>query len=245
MKTIFLPLCVATTVLVMPAGVQAGEWGIGAGVIQHQPAQQGAKSEIVGGPFPFYEGERLSVGFGNISYVVAAAGAVRLALEGQARFEGYDPDKSAALAGMKTRNPAFEVGMSVATGGDWGIAQLKYVGDITGTHEGYEVSAAYQMPLQVDRWTLVPSLSVDWRSKELVDYYYGVRDDEVQVGRPAYRGRAGLNVTAGIGVDYQLSDHWNIVGGADITYLGDNIQDSPIIAKDTESSVYTALVYRF
>ena len=68
MKTIHRPLLavIAATILA-PTVAQAGEWGIGVGVIRHGPAQQGADAELTGGPFPFYEGERRSLSFGSIS----------------------------------------------------------------------------------------------------------------------------------------------------------------------------------
>ncbi|MDH3274709.1 MAG: MipA/OmpV family protein [Gammaproteobacteria bacterium] len=246
MKTIYRPLLVviAATILV-PSVVQAGEWGIGVGVVRHGPAQQGADAAITGGPFPFYEGERLSLGFGAISYAFADVSGMRLALEGQPRFEGFDPTKSDALVGMHKRNPAFDIGFSLSSDGVWGQAQLRAVADITGTHDGYEVSASYQYPLQSGRWTLVPSTGLNWRSKKLVDYYYGVREDESRAGRPSYVGRSGLSATVGLAADYRLTEHWNVVAGADLTYLGDSIQDSPIIEKNHETSLFTALVYRF
>ncbi len=239
-----LLLVIAATILA-PAVAQAGEWGIGVGVVRHGPAQQGADAELTGGPFPFYEGERLSFRFGSISYAIADVSGIRLALEGQPRFEGFDPTKSDALLGMHKRNPAFDIGFSLSSGGLWGQAQLRATADITGTHDGYEVSANYQYPIQSGRLTLVPSSSLDWRSKKLVDYYYGVRADESRAGRPAYIGRSGLSATVGLGVDYRLGEHWNVAAAADFTYLDDGIKDSPIIEKNHETSLFTALVYRF
>lgn len=246
MKTIGRPLLVVFVAAVLsPAVANSGEWGIGVGIAHNRPAQKGAEPELTGGPFPFFEGERLSLGFGSVSYVIADTGGILLSLEGQARFDGYDPAKSDALTGMRKRNPAMDAGFSLSSGGAWGHAELKILGDITGTHKGYEVSATYQLPYRSDRWTLVRSIGLSWRSENLVDYYYGVRANEAQAGRPSYTGRAGLNATVGLAVDYMLTDRWHAVGGADLTYLGDNIKDSPIIDKNHEASVFTALVYRF
>ncbi len=246
MKTIHRPLLtvIAATILV-PALAQAGEWGIGVGVVRHGPAQQGADAQVTGGPFPFYQGERFSVSFGSISYDFAEVGGMRLALEGQPRFEGYDPTNTDTLVGMHKRNPTLDIGLSLSSDGLWGLAKFRAVGDVTGTHDGYEFSANYQYPFQAGRWTLVPSTSLNWRSSNLVDYYYGVRADESRAGRPAYVGRSGLSATVGLSIDYRLGEHWNVAAGADLTYLGDGITDSPIIEKNHETSLFTALVYRF
>lgn len=122
---------------------------------------------------------------------------------------------------------------------------MKVLGDLTGTHEGYELSAAYQFPYQAGRWTLVPTLGLNWRSKKLVDYYYGVRVGEARDGRPGYSGRSTTNVFAGLTLDYELTSHLHILGGAQSTYLGNGIRMSPIVERNYEANVFSALLYRF
>ncbi len=239
-----LLLAVLASTLV-PFDASAGEWGVGLGVALHQPPQKGADSEFDGGPFPFYDGNRLSLGFGSASYALANSERFRLAVEGQVRFEGYDPKNSIALAGMDKRRPSFDAGFSVGYSGAWGEAQLRLLNDLTGTHKGYEVSASYQLPFATGRWLVVPSIGFSWRSDELVDYYYGVRDAEARSDRPGYHGRATTNAAVGVNVGYTLSRRWQLVGGAEYVALGDNITDSPITEKDHTTSVFTALVFRF
>lgn len=240
-----LLLLVLLALNLIPVESPAGEWGLGIGVAAYQPPQQGVDSEVVGGPFPYFEGERLSLGFGSIGYALTNADRFRFSLEGQMRFDGYDPDASPALAGMGQREPTFDAGFSVASGGPWGIATLQVLGDALGVHKGYEISGSYQYPIQFNRWTVVPSISVNWLSAELVDYYYGVRSAEAVDGRAAYAGNPVVNTTVGLNVTYKLTNRWHAVGGAEYVNLGDSIESSPIIAKDHEASVFTALVYRF
>ncbi len=238
-------LLVLLGLTLLAAESSAGEWGLGVGVAANQAPQQGADTDIVGGPFPFYEGERLSVGFGAVSYALVKSDHFRFALEGQVRFDGYDPDESPALAGMEERDPTFDAGFSIATGGPWGVASLKVVGDALGIHKGYEVSASYQYPIQLKRWTVVPSIGVNRRSAKLVDYYYGVRAAEAADDRPTYAGESVVNTSIGFNVTYKITRRWHAVGGAEYVHLGDSINASPIIEKDHEASVFSALVYRF
>jgi len=227
------------------AEARAGEWGLGLGVAAQQPPQVGTDTEVVVLPFPSYQGERLSLDFGSIGYALAQSERFRFAIEGQLRFDGYDPDESAALDGLKERDVTLDAGFSIATGDEWGIASLKVMADALGVHKGYEISASYQYPIQFGRWTLVPGVTAKWPSKELVEYYYGVRIDEVTTGRPAYSGRSVFNASAAINASYMLTDTWEIIGGAEYTRLGDGITDSPIIEKDHEVIMYSAIVYRF
>jgi outer membrane protein len=125
------------------------------------------------------------------------------------------------------------------------VAQLKVLGDLTGTHEGFELSASYEIPYQIGRRTMGLAIGLNWRSKELVDYYYGVRAGEARNGRPTYAGRSATNASVGLTVDYKLNDHWHVLGGSEYVRLGDGITASPIIARNYEASVFSALLYRF
>ena len=223
----------------------AGEWGLGVGVAMQKPPQEGTDTQVVALPFPSYEGERLSLGFGTIGYALTRSERVRFAVEGQLRFDGYDPDESYALAGLEKRDLTLDAGFSLTVMDDWGVASFKVMADALGVHDGYEISASYQYPLQFERWTLIPSIGLNMPSAELVEYYYGVEPAEVTNDRPAYSGKSVVNVTAGLGAMYALTENWEIVGGAEYTFLGDGITDSPIIAENSEVIAYTAFVYRF
>jgi outer membrane protein len=240
-----LLILVPMSLTLIPADCLAGEWGLGIGVAAQRQPQQGTDTQLFVLPFPSYEGERLSLGFGSISYSLSGSDRFRVALEGQVRFDGYDPDDSASLAGMAQRDPTLDVGISITTGEAWGIASLKVVGDALGIHEGYEVSATYEYPVGLEHWTVVPSIGVNWRSANLVDYYYGVRSTEAAAGRPIYSGKSVVNTSVGVTVARKIAEQWQLVGGAEYVGLGDGIKDSPIIDKNYEATAFSALVYRF
>lgn len=244
-QTIAMSVAAVIGLFFVPAESAAGEWGLGVGVAAQQPPQEGADRQVVVLPFPTYEGERLTANFGSIAYALANTGQLRFAVEGQLRFDGYDPDESAALEGLEERDPTLDAGFSITASRDWGIASLKVMTDVLGVHEGYEISASYQYPLEFDRWTIVPGITASWPSDDLVDYYYGVRADEATADRPAYSGGSVMNASASIDATYSLAPRWDVVGGAEYTRLGDEITDSPIIAKDYEAIMYGAIVYRF
>jgi len=239
-----LPLVLLAMTLI-PVNSPAGEWGLGIGFAARQPPQQGAATEVVALPFPSYEGEQLSLGFGWISYALTNSERFRLALEGQLRFDGYDPDASAELTGMKPRDLTLDAGFSITTGDAWGIANLKVMADALGKHEGYEVSVAYQYPIQLERWTIVPSIGVNLPSAKLVDYYYGVQITEATAGRPSYSGRSVVNTSVGVNLMYEVNSHWQVIGGAEYIHLGSGITDSPIIERDHDAGLYSAVVYHF
>lgn len=240
-----LSLAIIAGLALTPNISSAGEWGLGLGVAAQDQPQAEVDTQVVVLPFPSYKGERLTAGFGNLTYALTTSNRFRLAVEGQLRFDGYDPDDADELAGMAERDLTLDVGFSITSADDWGVASFKVMGDALGKHEGYEISATYAYPLNFERLTIVPAIGAHWLSSDLVDYYYGVTTDEVTATRGAYFGEAVFNATASVNATYTLTDSWEIVGGAQYTHLGDEITDSPIIEQDREMIVYSAIVYRF
>ena len=245
MKRPYGVLPILAAILLSPLESRAGEWGLEFGVAGYLPPHEGSDAEVFALPFPYYRGERLSVDLGSISYALTSSENVTVAVEGRIRFEGYDPESSTALAGMEERDPTFDAGFSVVGTYDWGIASLRVAGDVLGVHEGVEVTAAYQYPIELEHWTLIPSVAAQWRSANLVEYYYGVRSGEARDGRPAYSGKSVVNTSLGATALRHFNSHWGFVAGAEYVRLGDGIKDSPIIDKDYEATVYSAVVYRF
>ena len=238
-------LAVSLGTTILAAGVSAGEWGLGMGIAAQQTPQIGTDPQVVVLPFPSYTGERLSLDFGSASYALTRSEQFRVTLEGQLRFDGYEPDDSDDLTGLDERDITLDAGLGFSSSNDWGIVRVKLLADALGVHEGYELSASYEYPLQFDRWTVVPSIGVQMPSDELVEYYYGVRPEEATERRPFYKGKSVVNATVGATAFYSLGSRWQFMGGGQYVRLGDGITDSPIIERDYEFTVFSAIVYRF
>ena len=56
------------------------------------------------------------------------------------------------------RDYAIEAGVEILFGGEWGNATLHAFNDVSGTHEGYEVSADYSYRWTNGRFTLSPTV---------------------------------------------------------------------------------------
>ncbi len=238
-------LGLAILLALAPGLLQAGEWGLGIGVAAQRPPQEGTDDQVVILPFPSYQGDRLRLDFGSVGFALTTSEKFRVELEGALRFDGYDPDDSDALTGLARRDLTFDAGASVTTAGAWGSVGLQFMVDALGVHEGYELSATYQYPIQWNRLSIVPFVSAKWASAELVEYYYGVRLEETTLDRPEYSGDAVLNLALGMNLGFALASNWELIGGFEYTRLGTEITDSPIIARDHEVIMYSAIVYRF
>lgn len=244
-QLVHITLVLIVGTVLIPFNALAGDWGIGVAVQRYQHAQKGVDRVLEGIPFFLYQGERLNVGLGELSYALVKSSKAQLAIVGQARFEDYDPEDSSALTGMEKCDPAFEAGFGLNSHVLGGEVQLKALGDITGTRDGYEISMDYRIPYQAKRLTLMPAIGLSWQSEALVNYYYGVRASEARSDRPVFTGRSATNTFVDLTIDFKLTRRWNILGGMKYVLLDDNIEESPIIDKSYELSMFGALLYRF
>lgn len=246
MKTIFrVAFLMIFGLAWMPRPGAAGEWGIGSAIAHFQPSQKGVQSESIGMPYVTYHGERLNIDLAAVSYTLFKSAEIQISMEGELRFDGYDPKDSPALAGMEKRKSSFDAGIGVARAGPWGVMKLIILGDITGTHEGYEARAQYEVPYMVNRLLIAPAVGVSWLDDALVDYYYGVRLDEATSTRSQYSGGSTKNAYVHLSLGYIISDSMELLAGLKLVRLGENIEASPIVDKKYETSAFSAVQYKF
>ena len=110
--------------------------------------------------------------------------------------------------------------------------------------KGAEVLTYEKNIMLTENLRLTPSIAGEWRSKERVDYYYGVHSDEILPSRPAYTGKATVNMNAGLASVYYLQ-HWNLLGGVFMTSYGKGIVDSPIVTRNVSTLVFLGAGWSF
>jgi outer membrane protein len=86
---------------------------------------------------------------------------------------------------------------------------------------------------------------VEWKSQNLVGYYYGVRPDEAFPGREIYEGGAGSNSFVRLAGRYNLARHWTLVGMVEREFLSSTIKASPIVTGSAVDTFFTGLFYQF
>ena len=119
-RVIWQFVLVVTGLFIQQADVEAGEWGLGVAGVRYQPPLIGANSESAMLPYIYYEGDRLSVDFQQISYRLIAAENFEFSVLGQLRLQGYNPGNNMALSGMEKREPSIDAGFSATLSKDWG-----------------------------------------------------------------------------------------------------------------------------
>jgi len=82
---------------------------------------------------------------------------------------------------------------------------------------------------QVKNWSIYSAIGFQYRSKELLNYYYGVAKDIAINGTPAYEAGAGVNSTIQFGLDYPITKNWVFESYVRYTQIASSMSDSPFI----------------
>jgi outer membrane scaffolding protein for murein synthesis (MipA/OmpV family) len=143
------------------------------------------------------------------------------------------------------RSFAVDGGLEIIYTDDWGDLQLQVLSDISFTHKGFEVWASYAYPWQHENWKLVPSLGINWKSSNLLNYYYGVRGGEETSVRSAYTATSGFNSFVKLSLSYRINDNWGIVGVAEYETLSRSIRLSPIVDRQSIETLFIGIMYNF
>ena len=221
----------------------------GAGLLITDKPHKGGDTEIRPIPLIFYRVDRLVFTGLQFSYYFIYEEDMSLSLIGAPRFEGYDDDESRTLNGMHDRDGTYELGVDLSKSFDWGTVSLTALTDVLGEHSGQEVQLQYERKLNnvldVPSLDITPSIGINWRSKQLNDYYYGVEGTEATPARPEYHAGSTVGVLAGLRLDYPVDEQWSLFSSFNIEWLGSEITDSPIVNEHTMTSFILGAMYRF
>ncbi|MCL5975895.1 MAG: MipA/OmpV family protein, partial [Gammaproteobacteria bacterium] len=148
--------------------------------------------------------------------------------------------------GMKDRDGGFWMGAKVEWKNPLVNITAELVTEVSGDSDGSSFNLGFERSWDFkERFTLTPRLVASWSDKDYVDYYYGVRQEEVNANRSFYKGDSTVNIEAGIRGDYMFNEKHFMFLDLSVTSLGSEIEDSPIVDSSTQSRVFLGYIYRF
>lgn len=96
-----------------------------------------------------------------------------------------------------------------------------------------------------DRFTVGARVGATWMDADLATYSYGVLPDEATGSLAAYRVKESVIPSISLHASYALADHVMLTGGVETSFLPGSVTDSPIVKRDTVTSVLVGLRYAF
>jgi outer membrane scaffolding protein for murein synthesis (MipA/OmpV family) len=91
------------------------------------------------------------------------------------------------------------------------------------------------------RWDVNAALEATRLNSKMVDYYFGVTPAEVTPARPLYRPGGTTNVTLWITGQYNMTERYALMFGANVMRLGRAAADSPIVERGNQPLLYLGL----
>ncbi len=147
--------------------------------------------------------------------------------------ELHDRDM-AALSGFEYLYDYKNVGVS-----------LQVLKDVSGVHNGLQVRTGLAAYFNRQKYEYTFSVGAEWKDSETQDYYYGVREDEVENDRLAYTVDDDWSYYAKFDWRYRASKHWEWRAVVHHRWLGDEVKNSPLVDGATTTAVFFGGVYHF
>ncbi|MBQ1782781.1 MAG: MipA/OmpV family protein [Gammaproteobacteria bacterium] len=162
--------------------------------------------------------------------------------------EGYDStwgDKVDELIGIDTREADGNLGLRLLHENRRNIYSLEFGRDVTGSHNSYIGELSYTHIEQVRNADLRFNAVLTYFHQDVVDYYFGVRGSEVTANRPAYAPGASYRVHTSLSALQPISESWLFESGLGVSYYGQEIADSPLVASPFEGMLMLGVHYVF
>lgn len=220
-------------------------WGVGLGVISEDEGYIELGSDSMAVPiFIINYGDFYLMGpkfgyqlYGNDNYTFG--------LTGNYRLDGYEAEDSPFLIGMDDRDGTLDLGVEYSYDTGFGKIGIEVVADSLGTHEGYQADISFSYPINFDNGQLSPYIGAEYRSDDLVNYYYGVKNTEATQIRQSYQADSAVNLVMGIRSSWFSGPHHRFVAMLQFKAFDDSIKDSPIIDADSAYNMIFGYAYVF
>lgn len=126
--------------------------------------------------------------------------------------------------------------------GTWRLALLH---DLLNVHQGTEGQIKWNYHWGHKELSVDFAVFFDWKSQEVVNYYYGVRPSESAYWHEHYRTENGWNRGLELTARYSLTPAWELLMTARYTQLADTIAQSPLLDEDDSYAYLIGAAYRF
>lgn len=117
--------------------------------------------------------------------------------------------------------------------------------DVSGVHQGEKLQISYQHHWQWRDWQISLTPALVWKSKKLIDYYYGIDARDKVDSQFFYPGSAGWQSRLSLTMQKPLNDKWLWLLRASHQRLHSGMSDSPLVRENNIQSVFFGLAYRF
>ena len=228
------------------------KWGVGVAAIFSPNPYKDTSDTILPIPYLSYQGDRFSFYGPFMSYRFYKTRQLQSAVQVSLYPETFDSEDSSDTALQKLNNRHYIVlaGVNQKFLSPYGTLSLSASVDITGLSNGFMLSASIDKMFfnyfKNHVFIITPQFGVSYSNHLLVDYYYGISNQEAaNSGLSAYNPKGAWSLFAGTSIIYQFQKHWQASVMLRVNKLSSEITNSPMISKEYMTTGIVSLGYRF
>lgn len=231
--------------------LSASSWGLGLAVSSSQKAYTDIDRDTKVLPLLTYENRYIrlagpELAFKLPGYSLNESNKFNFGIIGKYDFTDYEQSDAPILNGMEDRDGGFWAGVKAEWQNSLADISVEYMTEVSGDSDGAVVNVGIERTWHFkQQFMLTPRAVVSWQDKNYIDYYYGVRADEVSTTRAFYQGEAGVNIELGVRGSYMFKQKHLVFIDVSVTSLAAEIKDSPLVDSSTENRVVLGYMYRF
>lgn len=220
-------------------------WSLGAIALVRDGGYIGDVNRSLVVPAVGYEGDHVFFRGLQLGWHAWKDEGLQLDLVAQARLDGFDAD-DVPIAGLQDRRESMDIGAVLTWSGAGGKLEFTALSDVLGRSGGQELALDYGYPITAGHVRITPKAGLRWWSRDMADYYYGIRAKEVAQGAPSrYDVGSALVPELGVNVIAPLSRRWALWGALRYQRLPSSIADSPLASKSSASTLLVGVSYVF
>ncbi|TYK65136.1 MipA/OmpV family protein [Colwellia echini] len=209
-------------------------YGFGLGIVQE--IYKGYDYKVIPLPIIGYRGENFRILGPFVSYDAFQVYDIKLSLQAAPRFQGFDDSDSYIFENMAPRKFSMDAGFGLNyQKSDWKIS-FSGMYDVLGRSNGFEATANLSRVIRRGPLFFEPKVSVSYLDAKNVNYYYGVKANEVNPYTYQYQGESTVNTAIGISISTPILWGGFTQIAFDYTWFGAGISDSPLVDDDKNLS---------
>lgn len=237
----------ALVLCILAGPVSASDWdaslGLSGGSIQRHVKGENDQHVVV--PYADLRWGMMMANPEGIGLVTSPTSSSRLKVMAQLRQSVFDPDDNKVLAALDDRDDTGELLIKWEQATPWVDLAIFASADVLDRHGGHEWGIAVSRELPAWGGALVPSIDVRQQSQRLVDYYYGVSQQEASANIAAYEGEKSVVMRTSVSHVQKLGSDWHSVFAFGYEHLGDGAGESSIVERKGFWSGGVAIFYQF
>lgn len=164
------------------------------------------------------------------------------------RMEGYKASDSYYLQGMEKRKWSLDAGLGTSLALGYNRFTTRVITDTLGRHQGYSAGVGYARIIPVTKkFMLIPSGHATWQSSNLLDYYFGITNNEANaaIGREAYKVKGDVQLRTSLLANYDITPNTSLMLVATVRRLPNNVTASPLVTREYVSALFGAVTFSF